>query len=104
MIEMQKERQASIRITLVGDEVQSEWHGTVLDLATILCQSIVELIHKNPGIRRKMKKAMRLVWRKTRPEWINYWLDGWPLTLIGAAILFGIVYGFGWLLHLVGVA
>lgn len=103
MNEMQKERQASIRITLVGDEVTSEWHGTVLDLTTILYQSIVDLIHKNPGIRRKMKTAMRRVWRETRQEWLRYWIDAWPLTLIGAGLIAGGVWAAGQVLHWLGV-
>lgn len=103
MSEMQKERQASIRITLVGDDVTSEWHGTVLDLTNILYQRMVELIRKNPGVRRQMKKAMRRAWRETRPEWINYWLDGWPLTLIGAGVIAAAIYGVSCLCHLLGV-
>ena len=103
MNEMQKERQASIRITLTGDEVRSEWRGTALELSTILYQSTAELIRKNPGVRRQMKKAMRRAWRETRPEWINYWLDGWPLTLLGAGLIAGGIYGASWVCHLIGV-
>ena len=63
---------------------------------------IVLHTHCLEQLRRPVVKALRRVQIGTLPEILRYWLEGWPFTVIGAAILFGIVYGFAALMQAVG--
>ena len=99
----EKSRQALIRIERIDDQVRwsfnSEDGG---EFANILAVGLVDMIDANPKMRRVLKRAMRRVWYATLPDWIAYWIDGWPFTLIGVAVLTAVVYGFGCLMHWIG--
>ena len=72
------------------------------EIADMLSYALTDVILENPHLRRPVVKALRRVQIGTLPEILRYWLEGWPFTVIGAAILFGIVYGFAALMHALG--
>lgn len=101
---MRDERQALLQFELRGNEAEATVRGNSKVVEDILAEGLVKLIRKEPQLRRTVNRAMRRVWRETRHELISYWLDGWPFTLLGAGILFGIVYGFSAFMHWIGGA
>lgn len=93
---------AIIKIELDGEEVRTELRGDADKLCSMLAQSLERLIHEEPVMRRKLRKAARILWRNTRLDIVDYWLDGWPWTILGAVTLFGIVYTFASVMHWIG--
>lgn len=101
---VETEKPTEINILLNGKMVESRFHGKLGDLCNMLEQSLTELIECEPLSRKLIRHAMHRVWLQTLPGVVAYWLDGWPLTILGAGAIAAIIYGLGWLLHLVGVA
>lgn len=77
-------------------------HGETEELAELLQVALTDAILENPQLRRPMVKAFQRVQIKTMPEILRYWLEGWPFTVVGASVLFGIVYGFAALMKALG--
>ena len=98
----EKARQAKICLEMVDSKAKSEYYGSVREISDLLEDSFTELIHDDHAMRRVIRVASRNAMRNTMPELVRYWLDGWPLTVAGAAILFGIVYGFAALMRALG--
>lgn len=101
---VETEKPTEIKILLNGKKVESTYCGKLGDLCNMLEQSLSELIEQEHLTRKPLRHAMHRVWLKTLPGVVAYWLDGWPLTILGAGAIAAIIYGLGWLLHLVGVA
>lgn len=81
----------------------SKWiHGAPDEIADMLQYALTDAVLKNPKLRRPVTKALRRVWFDTMPEILRYWLEGWPFTLVGMAVLFGIMYGFAALMLALG--
>ena len=81
----------------------SKWiHGEPDEIADMLSYALTDVILENPQLRRPVVKAFRRVQIGTLPEILRYWLEGWPFTVIGAAVLFGIMYGFAALMRALG--
>jgi hypothetical protein len=81
----------------------SKWiHGEPDEIADMLQYALTDAVLENPQLRRPVTKALRRVWFDTLPEVLRYWLEGWPFTLVGMAVLFGIVYGFAALMRALG--
>lgn len=68
----------------------------------MLQYALTDAVLENPKLRRPVTKALRRVWFDTMPEILRYWLEGWPFTLVGMAVLFGIMYGFAALMRALG--
>ena len=101
--EGEKARQAKICVELVDSKVHSEYHGSVRDLSDMLEASFSELISDDPDMRRAIRYATRNAMRNTLPDFVRYWLDGWPMTVAGAAALYGLVYVASVFAHWLGV-
>ena len=93
---------AIIKIELDGEEVRTELRGDADKLCSMLAQSLERLIHEEPLMRRKLRKYARVLWRNTRSEIIDYWLDGWPWTVLGVAVMFGLAYIFAAIMRWIG--
>ena len=93
---------AIIKIDLDGEEVRTEMRGDADKLCSMLAQSLERLIHEEPMMRRKLRKYARALWRNTRSEIIDYWLDGWPWTLAGMMVLFVLMYLFAAIMRALG--
>lgn len=77
-------------------------HGETEEIAELLQVALTDAILENPQLRRPVLKAMRGVRFRTMHEILRYWLEGWPFTVVGAAVLFGVLYGFAALMQAVG--
>jgi len=77
-------------------------HGDTEEIAELLQVALTDAILENPQLRRPVVKAFQRVQIKTMPEILRYWLEGWPFTVVGAAVLFGIMYGFAALMKALG--
>lgn len=93
---------AIIKIELEGKEIRSELRGDADKLCNMLAQSLERLIHKEPMMRRKLRKYARALWRNTRSDILDYWLDGWPWTVAGIAVMFGLAYIFAAFMRWIG--
>ena len=98
-----KARQAMIQLEMVDSETMSDYYGSVRDLSDLLEKSFTDLINDNPGMRRTIRRATSNAMRNTLPDFVRYWLDGWPLTVAGAAALYGLVYVASVFAHWLGV-
>lgn len=85
---------AIIKIELDGDAVRTELRGDADKLCSMLAKSLERLIHEEPMMRRKLRKHARALWRNTRSDILDYWLDGWPWTVAGIAVMCGLLYIF----------
>lgn len=99
---MVKERQAHVQAEIVGDKLTASFYGKEDDLAYCFERSMIRIIDNHPEMRRKLHRAERRAMRATMPEWVAYWLDGWPLSVAGAALIFGVVYAFSAFVHWIG--
>lgn len=97
---MDKARQAHIRAEIVDNQISADYHGMPDDLVTMIERMAADMVDNRPTLRRKIRRA---VLRATRRDWVEYLLDGWPFTLAGAAVLFGLVYAFSAFCHWMGV-
>lgn len=77
-------------------------HGETEEIAELLEVALTDAILENPQLRRPVVKAFRRVQIKTMPVILQYWLEGWPFTVVGASVLFGLVYGFAALMKALG--
>lgn len=77
-------------------------HGDTEEIAELLQVALTDAILENPQLRRPVVKAFRRVQIKTMPVILQYWLEGWPFTLVGMAVLFGIMYVFAALMKALG--
>ena len=93
---------AIIKIELDGEEIRTELRGDADKLCSMLAQSLERLIHEEPMMRRKLHKYARALWRNTRSDSLNYWLDGWPWTVLGVAVMFGLAYIFAAIMRWIG--
>ena len=91
-------------ILIYSDPDKRRIHGDPDEVADLLSETLTSAIIKDPFLRRPMLRSFWRVRKNTLPEILHYWLDGWPLTILGAGAIAAILYGFGWILHLVGVA
>ena len=96
---MEKARQAHLRAEILDNQISADYYGKESELVLMIERMAADMVDNRPTLRRKIRKA---VLRATRLDWVEYLLDGWPFTLAGAAILFGIVYGFAALMHALG--
>lgn len=78
-------------------------HGDPNDIERILTESMTALIAEQPNMRRVLRRAVHRVRVNTMPDFVRYWLDGWPLTLIGVGLIYLVLYGLGFVLHWLGV-
>ena len=99
----EKARQAKICMELVDSKTNSEYYGSVREISGLLEDSFTELITSDPKMRRAIRYATRNAMRNTLPDFVRYWLDGWPLTVAGAAALYGVIYGLSVVCHWLGV-
>ena len=99
----EKARQAKICLEMVDSKAKSEYYGSVREISDLLEDSFTELIHDDHAMRRVIRVASRNAMRNTMPELVRYWLDGWPLTVAGAAALYGVIYGLSVVCHWLGV-
>lgn len=93
-------------IYLAQDEsgkVSPWFRGRPRELGDIMIEPFTNLIKEQPEMRRELRRAVRRVKMATAPEWIRYWLDAWPLTLIGSVLIWLAVYGISFVLHWIGV-
>lgn len=82
----------------------SHWfHGKPRELGDLLVDPVTKLIKEQPDVRRELRRAVRRVRVNTMPDFVRYWLDGWPLTLIGVGLIYLVLYGLGFVLHWLGV-
>ena len=101
--EGEKARQAKICVELVDSKTNSEYYGSVREISGLLEDSFTDLITSDPAMRRAIRYATRNAMRNTLPDFVRYWLDGWPLTVAGAAALYGLVYVASVFAHWLGV-
>ena len=88
---------------LVYPDPDKRWiHGKPDEIADLLGETLTNAIIQDPQLRRPLIRSMWRVRKNTLPEILRYWLEGWPFTVIGAAVLFGIMYGFAALMHALG--
>lgn len=77
-------------------------HGDTEEIAELLQVALTDAILENPQLRRPLIRSMRRIRFKTMPEILRYWLEGWPFTVVGSAVLFGIMYGFAAIMKALG--
>lgn len=88
---------------LIHPDPDKRWiHGKPDEVADLLGETLTNAIIQDPQLRRPVVKALRRVQIGTLPEILRYWLEGWPFTVIGMAVLFGIMYGFAALMKALG--
>ena len=97
---MEKARQAHLRAEILDNQISADYYGKESDLVLMIERMAADMVDNRPTLRRKIRKA---VLRATRLDWVEYLLDGWPFTLAGAAVLFGLVYAFSAFCHWIGV-
>ena len=83
-------------------KVSSWFRGEPREIGDILVGPVTDLIKEQPEMRRELRRAVRRVKMATAPDWIRYWLDAWPLTLIGSVLIWLAVYGISFVLHWIG--
>ena len=88
---------------IIDPDPEKRWiHGKPDEVADLLGETLTNAIIQDPQLRRPVVKAMRSVRFRTMHEILRYWLEGWPFTLVGMAVLFGIMYGFAALMKALG--
>ena len=88
---------------IIDADPDKRWiHGKPEEVADLLGETLTNAIIQEPQLRRPVVKAFRRVQIKTMPVILQYWLEGWPFTVVGAAVLFGIMYGFAALMKALG--
>lgn len=80
-----------------SDEVNGEW-----ELLAMLCDGLAEWLFDNPDKHRAARKFIRRVFRDFCPDWISYWLEGWPLRCVGIGVWFAALYGFAAMMKALG--
>lgn len=88
---------------LIHPDPDKRWiHGDPDEVADLLGETLTNAIIQDPQLRRPLIRSMRRVRFKTMHEILRYWLEGWPFTVVGMAVLFGIMYGFAALMKALG--
>lgn len=88
---------------LIYTDPDKRWiHGKPDEIADLLGETLTNAIIRDPFLRRPMLRSFWRVWKMTMPEILRYWLEGWPFTLAGMAVLFGVMYGFAALMKALG--
>lgn len=92
-----------IRIDRIDGETTVEMRGTNSDLAEMLRLGAESLAKSDEKTKRMVRRQLRRARRQTLPDWVRYWLDGLPFTIVGVGLLTGAIYGLSWLCHWLGV-
>lgn len=88
---------------IIDPDPDKRWiHGKPDEVADLLGETLTNAIIQDPQLRRPLIRSMRRIRFKTMPEVLRYWLEGWPFTVVGSAVLFGILYGFAALMKALG--
>lgn len=82
-----------------SDEANGEW-----ELLAMMGDGLALWLNDNPDKHRAARKFYKRVFRDFCPDWIAYWIDGWPVLLVGVCVIFAALYGFAALMHSLEVA
>lgn len=102
---MKKAKHSLVRIERVdGETVCLSFTGDdPEELIAMLGDGLAEVLHVYPQHHRGAKCLVRRVFRDYLPDWVQYWLDGLPFTIVGVGILTGVIYGLSYVAHWLGV-
>lgn len=64
------------------------------ELLAMLGDGLAHWLYENPRKWRQARRFLRRVFRDFCPDWLAYFLEGWPLRLVGVGVWFAALYGF----------
>ena len=107
---MEKAKHSLIRIERIDGQTVNGFLDSddPEELIAMLGGALADILYKHPHCRLGARRLFRRVLRDTRvnPPWwagiVEFWRGRIVSGVIGAAILFGIVYGFAALMHALG--
>lgn len=98
---MEKDNISRISVSMLNGENYGSpiIDGDPLELVLMAMCAASSVIKNEPDTRKCFLRLTRRIRKDTAPDWVAYFLDDLPQTLLGAAVLTLAVVGFCWLVH-----